>query len=78
MSTSDDVLHCRLIGGPLDGLPMEEWLGVRTIIMNADYQLPSPQRGNAWAIYKRCDPDVFTPDGLAEFHYFATRETQTE
>jgi hypothetical protein len=74
MTPSDGVLHCRLIGGPLDALTVEEWLGAQTIILNADHQLPSPERGNAWAIYKRCNPDVVTREGLTEFHYFATRE----
>jgi hypothetical protein len=78
MSASDGTLHCRLIGGPLDGLAVEEWQGIHTIVMNADHQLPSPERGNAWAIYKRCKPDIVAADGLTEFHYFATRENPTE
>ena len=78
VSTSDGILYCRLVGGPLDGLTEEEWIGAQTIILNADHFLPSPERGNAWVIYKRRDPDVITADGLTEFHYSATRENPAQ
>lgn len=78
MTTDDGVLYCRLIGGPLDGASATEWKGCHTIMLNSDQDSPDETRGGVFHVYKRCDPDVFTTDGLTEFHFHATTERQME
>jgi hypothetical protein len=77
MSATDGELHCRLIGGPLDGLAVTEWKGIQTIVMNSE-QDKEAAPVDIWHIYKRPKPDVITREGLTEFHYFATKEHPTE
>ena len=78
MSSENGVIYCLLVGGPLDGMTTSEWRGCKTITMNDDLQASSETRMGGWHIYKRCDPDVISRDGLTEFHFFTTGENANE
>ena len=78
MITPDKVLYCLLVGGPLDGTKTSEKKSAQKIVMNSDVQASGETRMGNWHIYKRCNPDVISQDGLTEFHFFTTSESPND
>ena len=70
-------LHCLLVGGPADGERKREWSGAQRVVVSAHSEVTGAGGSNSWAIYRRSDPEIISPHGDVEFHFFSTHFSVT-
>ena len=73
MSAKGGVLNVQLVGGPFDGLHLEDWSGTKVFAFNVDELVPPA--GEVVAIYRRATPDRLTVQGFTKFLFEAVNNS---